>query len=106
MHFDSMGQFIGETSLESSAPRMASSDIAPLLLGAAGGVNSDHHPEEFTAEQIINAQTRLTELGFDPGPIDGIMGPITVVALRQYQQINGLPATGMLDWRTMRALGM
>jgi peptidoglycan hydrolase-like protein with peptidoglycan-binding domain len=48
------------------------------------GVISGHHPEEPTAEQILDAQARLNELGFDPGPIDGIMGPITVVAVRQY----------------------
>ena len=51
-------------------------------------------------------QQRLQELGFDPGPPDGIWGRKTTRALRRYQSAQGLPSTGTLDLDTRRALGI
>ena len=34
---------------------------------------------------VIGIQTELNTLGYDPGPIDGIMGPRTAVAISRYQ---------------------
>lgn len=58
------------------------------------------------AEDVRNAQTRLDQLGFDPGPIDGIMGPQTRAAIRDFQRDQGLAVTGRLDSRTRAALGI
>jgi hypothetical protein len=45
-------------------------------------------------------QTRLKGAGFDPGPIDGIVGPLTTDAARRYGEARALaskdPASGML----------
>jgi peptidoglycan hydrolase-like protein with peptidoglycan-binding domain len=46
--------------------------------------------------RIRHVQTRLQEAGFAPGPIDGIFGPRTVVALRRYQARHGLPTCDSL----------
>ena len=54
--------------------------------------------------RIGQAQERLKAAGFDPGPIDGVLGPQTRAALRRYQASQGLPATGALDEATRRAL--
>jgi len=35
--------------------------------------------------------------GFDPGPIDGIMGPKTTSALKDFQKKEGLQMTGRLN---------
>ncbi len=35
-------------------------------------------------------QAQLVEAGFDPGPVDGKMGPLTRAALSDYQQAFGL----------------
>jgi|GEM_PF-3150704 len=43
------------------------------------------------------AQASLKTLGYDPGPVDGQMGPKTVMALRTYQTDCGLPADGVLS---------
>jgi peptidoglycan hydrolase-like protein with peptidoglycan-binding domain len=43
------------------------------------------------------AQQALKTEGFDPGPVDGRMGPRTRAALSDYQRKNDLPVTGMLD---------
>ena len=54
--------------------------------------------------RIGQAQDRLKAVGFDPGPLDGVLGPRTREALRRYQASQGLPATGVLDEATRQAL--
>ncbi len=49
---------------------------------------------------IAGAQQRLFNLGFDPGPIDGMMGPQTESALRSFQKKHNLTETGRLDQPT------
>jgi hypothetical protein len=57
-----------------------------------------------TPLQVRYAQMSLRLAGFDPGPIDGIRGPQTMDALRQYQASRDLPVTGTLDAATQQAL--
>lgn len=54
--------------------------------------------------RIGQAQERLKTLGFHPGPIDGVLGPRTKAALRQYQTQHNLPVTGGLDDATRTSL--
>ena len=49
-------------------------------------------------------QTDLTRAGYDPGPIDGVYGPLTVAAVEKLQTDSGLPVTGFVDEATARAL--
>ncbi len=49
-------------------------------------------------------QRGLRERGFDPGPLDGIIGSGTRAALRRWQTAQGLPPTGYLDESAARAL--
>lgn len=50
--------------------------------------------------QVRQVQEHLKAAGFDPGPVDGSMGPQTQQALREFQEAQGLPATGRLDEET------
>ena len=53
-------------------------------------------PPAPTRAQVEAAQRMLAGLGFDPGPIDGLMGPRTRAAVRAFQQIlasYNLPST-------------
>lgn len=43
---------------------------------------------------IRRAQELLAELGFDPGPADGLIGPRTRSAVENFEQAKGLPASG------------
>jgi len=43
---------------------------------------------------VRNVQTALSQLGYAPGPIDGIMGSKTRAAIRAYQIDTGLPVSG------------
>jgi membrane protein involved in colicin uptake len=51
-------------------------------------------------------QQALKDKGHDPGPIDGIFGPRTRAALRDYQTKEGLTATGRWDDATRAKLGV
>ena len=42
-------------------------------------------------------ETRLSQLGFDPGPVDGTFDDRTRAALLRYQQGAGLPASGYVN---------
>jgi micrococcal nuclease len=59
-----------------------------------------------TDDPVREAQVRLKAAGFDPGPVDGKLGPRLSAALRQYQAANALPATGTLDQATLAAMGI
>jgi hypothetical protein len=50
--------------------------------------------------EVRAAQQALQDKGFDPGPIDGIKGPRTTEAVRDFQQKQNLTVTGQLDAQT------
>ena len=54
---------------------------------------------------IEQVQKALIKKGFDPGPVDNILGPKTRAALIQFQEENNLPH-GNLDLETMAKLGI
>ncbi len=57
-----------------------------------------------SSEKIKMAQKALKNAGFDPGPIDGKLGPLTTRALREFQKYFRLPVTGKLDDKTWQLL--
>lgn len=46
---------------------------------------------------IRDVQAQLQAHGFDPGPVDGKLGPRTCRAVRAYQRAAGLPIDGLVD---------
>ena len=54
--------------------------------------------------KVRDTQIALKQAGFNPGPIDGIMGPLTMTSLRDYQSHFGLQVTGTLTAETRTAL--
>jgi peptidoglycan hydrolase-like protein with peptidoglycan-binding domain len=57
-------------------------------------------------EAVHKAQSRLKELGYDPGSVDGIWGKKTKSAVEKFQEDKGLKITGILDEATSNALGI
>lgn len=55
-------------------------------------------------DDVRALQERLGELGFDVGRIDGIFGPRTARALREFQTNYGIPADAIVGRSTLRAL--
>jgi hypothetical protein len=86
--------FVGEIvklQAGSAAPGSAASSSPPAK--SAGG-----------ASDIREAQELLTELGYSPGPADGIMGSRTSAALGVFQTSEGLEVTGAVNRATLEAL--
>jgi peptidoglycan hydrolase-like protein with peptidoglycan-binding domain len=63
-------------------------------------------PSETKSQQgmVRDAQMALRDAGYEPGRIDGVMGPTTQAAIREFQASYGLPQTGRLDEPTQRQL--
>lgn len=53
---------------------------------------------------IKEVQQQLKYLGYNPGPIDGVVGPLTSTALINFQKASGLVVTGQLSESTLNAL--
>jgi hypothetical protein len=53
---------------------------------------------------VKELQTKLKELGFDPGDLDGIFGPSTQAALTTFQKDRGIFADGIAGPQTFNAL--
>lgn len=58
------------------------------------------------SQQVREVQQALSSKGFDPGQIDGIYGPHTASALRQYQRHEALKVNGQMDAQTLSHLGV
>jgi hypothetical protein len=57
-----------------------------------------------SGDTVVQLQNGLTALGFDPGPADGIFGPVTEAAVLDFQRSNGLDADGVVGANTVAAL--
>jgi peptidoglycan hydrolase-like protein with peptidoglycan-binding domain len=66
--------------------------------GRSGAVSAGYR------ENVKAAQKALKTKGVDPGPIDGIMGPKTTSALKDFQKKEGLQVTGRLNAETQARL--
>lgn len=52
----------------------------------------------------LDIQRRLAELGYDPGPADGIRGRQTIAAVKRFQSASHLTVDGIAGPATLRAL--
>lgn len=94
---------------------MRGSEGIPERMGSSQG-ETPQRPAESSAdgsesaqqgeENIKEVQQALKEQGYDPGPVDGVLGPKTEEALKSFQQANELEATGKLDAQTAQKLGI
>ena len=62
---------------------------------------ADAVPKETDLKQI---QSALKKAGFDPGPIDGKMGPRTKETIKEFQKSKGLVQNGKVGPKTWREL--
>ena len=80
--------------------------FAAILLGAtpfAAPVSAGGGPDRITLAQAPPAivertkeiQRGLKRRGYDPGPVDGLLGRRTARAIREFQADNGLYVNGM-----------
>jgi len=71
---------------------------------AAGGSVPARDAQAQRPPFVREAQRALRDLGYHPGPIDGMFGPQMRMTLEKYQVAEKLPVTGQLDAGTMERL--
>lgn len=83
-----------------AALALASGDTGPV--GDGTGARALRHGDR--GEQVTALQQLLAARGFEPGPVDGIFGPLTEAAVRRAQQQYGIEPDGLAGVRTLAAL--
>lgn len=85
-------------------------DINTITKRINGGYNglADRKRYLAIAEKEVSdtkmAQRRLSQLKYPPGAVDGITGPLTRSAIRDFQDAAGIKITGILDHETRQRL--
>ena len=83
------------------------SDINPAAGNADASIqaNTTFSASELDRQTVRDIQTSLANEGYSVRA-DGVWGPKTASALRQFQQANGLTASGVVDSKTLAALNV
>ena len=78
-----------------AAPPEQTVQPEPAVAGATSDADS---------QQVREVQAHLSRLGYNPGPIDGIMGPKTRTAIEAFQRDRGLPVDGKVTQTLLDSL--
>jgi peptidoglycan hydrolase-like protein with peptidoglycan-binding domain len=90
--------FVAATLAPAAAPVAADARIAPRT---AEGAASQ------TPFNLVKAAQRfLADQNYQPGPVDGIVGPKTRTAVMAWQRENGLETDGSLNSATLASMGL
>jgi peptidoglycan hydrolase-like protein with peptidoglycan-binding domain len=73
--------------------------------GMEGGKES-RSAGKWSKDKVKAVQEALKTKGFDPGEPDGVVGPKTSQALRDFQKSQNIQVTGRIDDKTASALGV
>ncbi len=95
---DSQG---GTTGAQPTAPTQGAEGSTGRMQSGAGGTQGGPRADQDTVRKV---QQALQSEGMQVGRVDGVMGPETEAALRQFQQKNNLEQTGRIDSATLTAL--
>lgn len=81
--------------------------IVTLTVGGGAGAKNNaklSSRQAFTAEERIEAEQRLSDLGYWTGPVDGELDPAFRHALTAFQKTEGRDRTGKLTREELKAL--
>jgi peptidoglycan hydrolase-like protein with peptidoglycan-binding domain len=91
----------------SSTPAPAASTSNPAQPSSPGqNVNPAQPttPAVTPSASVKKLQQELGQLNYYEGPVDGLMGPQTIAAIKDLQRQAGLPQTGTMNAATQKAL--
>lgn len=77
--------------------------MAPL---APSWQSASMESSPLSSSQVRGVQQNLTGRGYDPGQVDGLWGPRTQQALRDFQRDQNMSGSGHPDAQTLAALGV
>jgi peptidoglycan hydrolase-like protein with peptidoglycan-binding domain len=96
---------------QATAATLGLSPVELLAARPGPGTSADAAPAAaasatLSRAAVRNVQSRLRNLGFYRGEIDGTWGPGTQAAIERFQQGRGLQPTGQLNPVTAQAMGL
>ena len=86
-----------------------SAPASPTTSGTTGTSGTSVTPSHPVAPvhpsaAVMQLQRELGQLNYYEGPVDGVMGPQTIAAIKDLQRQAGLPQTGQMNAATQAAL--
>ena len=78
----------------------AAAQSAPVIQGTPQAVAA----QPSLNQAVTNLQSQLAARGYDPGPIDGMMGERTRAAIRAYQRDRQMPVDGQVSQALVASL--
>jgi len=95
------------TPLPKGSPQSGTVDMGSSGSNAAQRASGSSGPMSARgSSNVKEAQQALKDKGYDPGPVDGVMGMKTKEALKSFQSASNLQATGTIDAQTAEKLGI
>lgn len=76
--------------------------LSPCVQGPEGPERRVEPPLTNLLVELV--QRHLRDLGYDPGPMDGLIGPRTRAAIRRFQADRDEPATGAIRFDLLQGL--
>jgi Putative peptidoglycan binding domain len=61
---------------------------------------------EYWRGLAVSVQSELVRRGYYHGEVDGVIGSRSRAAIKEFQASKGLPGTGMIDAKLLKALGI
>jgi len=97
---------IGHSSAAPATTGPSSSTSAPANPTTPGTPSTPSHPVTPVqpSAAVMQLQRELGQLNYYEGPVDGLMGPQTIAAIKDLQRQAGLPQTGQINAATQAAL--
>jgi len=88
------------------------STSSPATSGSASSTSAPANPAQPShpvtpvqpSAAVMQLQRELGQLNYYEGPVDGLMGPQTIAAIKDLQRQANLPQTGVMDAATQKAL--
>ena len=84
--------------------RQSGSSYQPSYSSGSQGTSTSSASKKPSAQYTREAQQLLTDLGYDPGPIDGDYGRRTAAAVKAFQRDSGITQDGWIDQDLLSAL--
>lgn len=69
-----------------------------------GSQNDRNEVVVLDRQHVKYIQSSLLQAGYNPGPVDGVLGPRTRAALKSFQKANYLKGEGAITEATLKAL--